>query len=278
MRKHEKYDEVEKLIKHDIALLLQGEAGSGKTTLVKQVSDDAERDFYSISMTRQTTLGHLLGFISVNGKYIPSLLRKAFEEGGLMLIDEIDAGDPNVLLSLNTIENGYISFPDGLINKHKDFRLVATANPKDKHSTYTGRAKLDAATLDRFDKITVARDPELEKSLVDSDTLQRMSVLRTVLEKNNSSQVISMRDSIRFQVRKDLGLADTYVFDLVEENELIFEEYQNEIKNMPKRSNQSDCKTFEELVELSRIQSGMNPRAKPANDDDEHEVPRDSGT
>lgn len=263
MRKHEKYDEVNTLVHHNIALLLSGEKGSGKTTLAKQVADDTERPFYSISMTRQTTLGHLLGFISVNGKYIPSLLRKAFEEGGMMLIDEIDAGDPNVLLSLNTIENGYISFPDGLVDVHPEFRLVATANPKNEHAAYTGRAKLDAATLDRFDKINVSRDENLEKSLVDSDTFQRMEVLRKILLKNNSGLVISMRDSMRYQVRKDLNLVDDYVYELVEQNDLVFEQYNKAIKDMPKRANQSECKTIDELMELARVQSGMSPSAMP---------------
>ena len=257
MRHHKKYDEVNTLVAHDIATLLTGEKGSGKTTLAKQVADDNERKFFSISMTRQTTLGHLLGFISVNGTYIPSLLRNAFEHGGMMLIDEIDAGDPNVLLSLNTIENGYISFPDGLVNKHKEFRLVATANPKDQHSSYTGRAKLDAATLDRFDEVTMDRDEDLEKSLVDTDTFQRMTLLRKILKSQNSGIVVSMRDSMRYQARKELDLLNDFVYGLVDKDALIYERYTAESKAMPKQSSQSDCMNFEDLVETARVQSGL---------------------
>lgn len=252
---HAKYDEVKKLVRADIPVLLSGEKGSGKTTLAKQVSEGLELQFYCMSMTRQTTLGMLLGFRNVNGKYIESELYKAVKSGGVFLLDEINAGDPNVLLSLNTIENGYVSFPEGIVECHEDFRLMATANP-DNFSEYTGRAKLDAATLDRFDIVEVPRDADLEQSLVDSDTYRHMKCIRKALEENNSSIVVSMRDSQRYQKRKELDLLEDFIFKLSGNSQLIMDAYEHQLSITPEIKNQNQCNSLDELVTtLETVQS-----------------------
>ena len=110
---HYKYEEVKTLIDNNINVLLQGPAGSGKSTLLAQVIKDLGYGMFSITMTRQTTQSNLLGFISVTGNYVPSQLRKAVEFGGVFILEELDATDPNVVLCLNTLENGYLAFPDG---------------------------------------------------------------------------------------------------------------------------------------------------------------------
>ncbi len=278
MRMHAKYDEVKRLIDANIAVLLTGDAGSGKTTLPKQIAEEMKLRFFGMSLTRQTTLSHIMGFISINGDYIPSLFRQAFEFGGLMLFDEIDAGDPNVLLSLNTIENGYVSFPDGLINCHPDFRLVATSNPQDQHDFYTGRSKLDGATLDRFDIVDIDRDDALERELVDYDTHQRMQLLRKIMKGHNASKKVSMRDSIRYQNRKDLNLlSDSFILRLTGKSDLIYEQYMTEVENLPKHQDQSECKTIDELADLLKVRAGGKPNAKTETETGE-ESPENSGS
>ena len=262
MTHHVKYDEVRTLVNAGIPVLLTGEKGSGKTTLAMQIAEALELPFFSMSMTRQTTLSHLLGFLSVNGNYVPSQLRDCAENGGVYLLDEIDAADANVLLSLNTIENGFISFPTGIVELHKDFRLMATANPQNEHEFYVGRTKLDAATLDRFDIVDIDRDEHLEKSLVDPDTYRRIELVRRCLREVNSSIKVSMRDSMRYQTRKELGLLDGFMYRLVDKTDLVYEKYEQYLETMPKHSDQSECTSFDELVDLVKIQSGDMPNAK----------------
>jgi len=263
MTNHHKYGEVKTLVDAGQPVLLTGEAGSGKTTVAKAVAKENDMRFRSMSMTRQTTLGHILGFMSVNGTYIKSVFRTCFEEGGMMLIDEIDAGDANVLLAFNTIENGYVTFPDALVECHPDFRLVATANPQDQHNFYTGRSKLDGSTLDRFDMIDIDRDNDLEKSLVDDDTHRRMQLLRKLMGDNNASKVVSMRDALRYQKRKELNLiTENFMYRLAGQNELVLEQYIKELGAMPKHQDQSECKTYEDLVNLMRVRAGAKPNAK----------------
>lgn len=244
-------------------VLLMGEAGCGKTTMAEQIAEELSIKFFALSLTRQTTLSHIMGFMSVTGDYVPSQLRQCVEHGGLFLLDELDAGDSNVLLSLNTIENGYVSFPDGIVKCHKDFRLIAAANPQDQHQRYTGRSKLDAATLDRFDKVTIPRDDILEQSLVDHDTHQRMQLLRRVMAEQNCTKQISMRDAVRYYNRKNLGLLDhDFMYNLVERNDLVIELFEKEAPALPQHVDQSECETFDSLLNLLKIRAGEIPNAK----------------
>lgn len=247
--KHSKHYETTTLVKAGVAVLLTGEKGTGKTTLAKDVASTLNLTFCSMSMTRQTTLSHLLGFMNVNGIYIPSQLRIAAETGCLYLLDEIDASDPNVILCLNTIENGYIAFPDKVVDIHPDFRLMATSNPQDNHRDYNGRAKLDAATLDRFDIINIEKDDVLEQSLVDFHTYSHIELVRECLKEVNSPVYISMRDSIRFQKRKELGLLDSFVERLLSKETLALEKYEARKSKIPKVRNVDECKTLLDVWE-----------------------------
>lgn len=259
--KHKMFNEALILVNAGIATLLTGEKGSGKTTVAKQIADGLGNDFpfCAISMTRQTTLSHLLGFMSVNGTYVPSQLRGVAENGGVFLLDEIDAGDANVLLALNTIENGYIAFPDEIVTLHENFRLMATSNPQDQHEHYVGRSKLDAATLDRFDIIELDHDEELEKSLVDLDVFQHINALRKVLKDTNSSITVSMRDALRYQKRKELKLLEGFIFRLTGKSELVHEKYLLAVSRIPKFSDQADCATIDDLFDLMKIDYSNRP-------------------
>ena len=266
---HNKFDEITTLVNAGIAVLLTGEKGSGKTTLAKQTAEHLNLPFYCVSMTRQTTLSHLMGFVNVNGEYIPSQLRKAADGGGIYLLDEIDAGDANVLLSLNTIENGYLSFPDGIVDLHEDFRLMATANPQDKHQHYVGRNKLDLATLDRFDIVNIDHDVKLEQTLVDNEVFAHINLMRTILAEHNSSVVVSIRDSLRYQKRKELGLVNGFMKRIAGDNPLVFEEYENRVRSIPKYTDQAECNTVDELWDLMKATEGQDPAGKFSNPYDE---------
>lgn len=266
--KHSKFDEVKLLVENDINVLLTGEAGTGKTTLLKQVAEELGLEFCAISMTRQTTLNSLLGFMSINGNYIPSMFRDAVENGKMLLLDEIDAADPNTILSLNTLENGFVAFPDKVVNVHSNFRLAATANPQDKHNAYTGRSKLDAATLSRFDIVELPLDPQLELSLTSQEIVDKMEVIRGILEANNITKDISMRDSIRYHKRKKLGLDKDYHKILLGSEDLI-ESYENHMKFIEesKPKTLEDCTTIDELWDNLPIKEKETSNESSTNND-----------
>ena len=215
MKYHFKQDIVKQCIEANIPVLLTGEAGSGKTTIALNIAKEHEKEIFIISGSKQVTLSNLKGFISIDGKYIPSQLRKAVEEGHYLLIDEIDAMDSNVLLSLNTIENGIMEFPDKVINIHPDFRLIATANPMEEHSIYTGRSKLDFSTLDRFYTVPITRDKALEKSLVSEETFKNISIVRKLFKDNGISKPITMRDSLRVDKLTKANIVEDSILSVI---------------------------------------------------------------
>jgi MoxR-like ATPase len=93
----------------------------------------------------------------------------AYETGGLVLLDEVDNGNPNLLAALNSaLSNGHCVFGSGtVVEKHPAFRVVATANTAGlgpEHG-YIGRNGVDLATRDRFVTVEVPIDDSLERAL-----------------------------------------------------------------------------------------------------------------
>lgn len=259
--KHSKYTYVKTLVSAGEPVLLVGEAGSGKTTIAMQIAEELSLPFYTMSMTKQTSVSALIGFISINGTYIPSQLRTAYETGGVFLLDELDAADPNVLLTLNTIENGFIAFPDRIVHAHSDFRLIATANPLGAHSTYTGRSKLDFSTLDRYFTITLERDPDLEVYLTSSEVVAEVNIARKLMLDHGLTSTVTMRDTLRIHRLNTLGISECSFKDVVFDNHPdIYQDFlitrTKHVEEVTRASRkQSDCTTIDELWETVKLQS-----------------------
>jgi len=274
---HSKYSYVRKVVESGIPVFLSGPAGSGKSTMAMQIAQDLSLTFHSISCTKQMSVNALLGFISINGVYIPTQLRNAFENGGMFLLDEADAADPNVLLCLNTIENGFISFPDGIVQKHQNFRLILTANPSDAHSTYTGRSKLDFSTLDRYFHITLDRDPELELSLTSPEIVEHADIARSILSSHGVTSTVTMRDAIRMHQLSQLDISDCIYHDVVfHKHHDLYDQFKGMLvvkytEAKKKSMTQSEATSVDELWEVIQREAQSRPTAS-ATDDPQAEV------
>jgi len=131
--------------------LLVGPSGSGKTELAIQYANSRNLPYIKMQITSQTTVDDYIGYKSITtGKYFPSLLREAVEKGHTLILDELDAGNPNSTLVLNGLKQSHFQFPDKLVPIHPDFRLIATANTLEYSEQYNSRMPMDKATLDRF--------------------------------------------------------------------------------------------------------------------------------
>jgi len=166
-----KHKQLEQLITYSalrLSPLLVGMAGTGKTHAGEQVSKALSLPFYSMSVGAQTSKSDIIGYMDANGNYVGTHFRKAYEHGGVFLMDEIDAGNANVLIQVNAaLSNGLCAFPDAMVKKHEDFIFIASANTygNGANRQYVGRNQLDAATLDRFAVIDWLIDDKLEEKL-----------------------------------------------------------------------------------------------------------------
>ena len=164
---HHKFPLLAAAVAARVNVMLVGPAGSGKTTAVEKVAKALGLQFYATGAVSSEY--KLTGFIDAQGRVVSTAFRKAFEFGGLFLFGETDASMPGALLAFNTaLANDWMDFPDGVVKKHPDFRVVADANTfgTGADRQYVGRNKLDAASLDRYAVIEWGYDEALEASLV----------------------------------------------------------------------------------------------------------------
>ena len=204
---HERFETVLQLVNCDIPVFLTGPAGSGKNVLCKQISEALSIEFYFSNAVTQEY--KLTGFIDANGHYHETQFYKAFTQGGLFMLDEIDASTPEVLVILNAaIANGYFDFPTGRAEAHKDFRLIAAGNTFGTGADieYTGRYQLDASSLDRFAVIEIGYSKEVEKALAgdNKNLLQFIWEFRKAVEDAQIKFVVSYRAITRLHKLEDV--------------------------------------------------------------------------
>lgn len=163
---HSKFEMIKTCVENKIPVYLAGPAGSGKNHTLEQVAKVLGLEFYFTNSVQQEY--KLTGFIDAGGKFHETEFYKAFTNGGLFFLDEMDASIPEVLVLLNAaIANGYFEFPNGKVTAHEDFRVVAAGNTvgSGADEAYTGRMVLDQATLDRFAIIEFGYDLKIELAL-----------------------------------------------------------------------------------------------------------------
>lgn len=145
-----------------IPIMVVGPAGCGKTYLAGRIAEALGLECSDMScsegMSEAVFNGNLLP-IGKNGEFVhvPSPFMERYETGGIMLLDEIDAGDANLFTYMNkaVANESYTAiqrFKKPVVKKHEDFVLMAAANTfgNGADAMYVGRNQLDAATLDRF--------------------------------------------------------------------------------------------------------------------------------
>jgi len=166
--------------------LLVGPRGCGKTVTGELLAQALALPLYTISLSAGVSEGVLQGWLHPSKagllfEYNRSSFVRAYEEGGVVLLDELDAADPNMLMILNAaLSNSHWEIPlrgehAAPLVRHQDFVCLAAANTKGHGAdrVYVGRNQLDGATLDRFamGRLTVDYDEAMEISAYDKATV-----------------------------------------------------------------------------------------------------------
>lgn len=204
---HEKFELVLTYLTQSLPVLVYGETGSGKTFMAQQIAEVNGWDYYFCNQVTEEY--KLTGYKDANGNYHDTSFFNAFTKGGLFCIDEVDASIPEVIICLNmALANGKFNFPHGQFDMHPEFRVMACANTiSGATSNYTGRSKLDKATLDRFVNIEMTYDNTLERKIMNPDTVELLIALREYVNvEKNIDMSFSTRCGLYYDKMKQAGI------------------------------------------------------------------------
>ena len=221
-RMHKQFEKILKYAAIRAEIFLAGPTGCGKTHLAEQIADALGLKFYVDSCSGGKTESLFFGTKCPNlstGKYEfeGTAFLEAYENGGVMLLDELDASDDNVIVSLNAaLSNGYMPVPhrseNRIAKRHPDFVIIATANTFGSGASreYCGRNKLDGASLDRFrcGMFELDYDQDLERDLSYSDELYNWLIsIRIKVNENRLERHVTTRTIINFSKHLAAGLS-----------------------------------------------------------------------
>lgn len=150
-------------------VVLKGPPGVGKSFLARYLCAQTNRPLYRITLSettyREDLLGHLHLVSSSDGEtitqWVDGPLTRAVREGGVLLLDEINAADANTVAALNSVmeqrATRSLTIPETgeQLTPHEEFRVIATANPG-----YQGTYELNDAFEDRFRHVKLEYLPQ----------------------------------------------------------------------------------------------------------------------
>lgn len=200
---HSNHEELKANLEVRENVLILGPTASGKTKGVQVVAEELGLPVSIKVVGGQSTEASIMGYMNATGNYVEGIAYKPFTEGGILLIDEIDNGNPNVNLTLNALADGKVAFPCGMKTRHKDFCLVATANTINGATIeYCGRNRQDAALVNRFIFMRWDYDTKLELLIaineykrvarLDVLTEEQLKIVNTVVK-----EIWKFRDAVK---------------------------------------------------------------------------------
>lgn len=155
-------------------LLLEGPPGTGKSTLLRAVADEAGLGFEFSEGNAELTPARLIGTFDparvLDAGYTPEVfldgpLARALQDGSLLYIEEINRLPEETLNVLITVmSEGELHVPRlGMIPAADGFRLVAAMNP---HDT-VGTARISSAVYDRCARVAIGyQEADVEARIV----------------------------------------------------------------------------------------------------------------
>lgn len=179
------YEDIRSLISGDgyVSVFLTGLSGNGKTSMIKNISDEIGKKCFRVNIISTTDEDDLIGgyeLIDGNTVWRDRAVVEAMQDGGVLLLDEIDLGTER-LMCLQSILEGegvYVKKQNKLVCPKNGFCIVATANTKgrgNENGQFVGTNIMNEAMLDRFDFT-------FEQNYPDFDT--EVKILYTHAKKN----------------------------------------------------------------------------------------------
>lgn len=152
-------------------VLLTGEAGTGKTSLIEQIAARINQPVLRVNLNGESRMSDFIGRPQVVAgetgsvtKWTDGILPTAMKMGYWLILDEVDFAQPEILSLLHPVlePNGKLVIKENAgeeVKPHPNFRLFGTANSigsmQGRADSYTGTNNMNVAFMDRWHVITV---------------------------------------------------------------------------------------------------------------------------
>lgn len=186
---------IKRAIELDLPILLVGDTGTGKTSVIREMANTAKKDLVRVNLNGQTSIDEFVGkwLVKKGATYWQDgVLIQAMKKGSWIVLDEINACLPEILFVLHSLldedRSVMINEKDGeVVKPAKGFRFFATMNPSDE---YAGTKELNKAFMSRFPII-------LDFDYVDAQQEKKLLKERCKLSEGNSAKLVGFARRIR---------------------------------------------------------------------------------
>lgn len=202
---------------------LYGAPGAGKTHLIESMAQDMGLDFALLSCSPDMFKSEIIGSRSpVSGEYFSTAFRKIWENGGVVLFDEVGLASGSFINILNAgLAQRKMQFPDGnLVPMHEHTFIVFADNSAlyGNDPLFPERQDVGQAFRDRIAYVEFTYDTELEYTILVSifagDKRRAKKWHRTVLSLRQSIAALSVpvfaSPRFAFDAAKMLVLGESY--------------------------------------------------------------------
>lgn len=221
-RVHFQFETLIRKVKAD-HVFITGEPGVGKTRVTRQIAEAMGVPLVSVSADPLPQRFEVLGGVSpITGKTIEGAARDPWENGGVLLLDEIDLGHPSLTTTMNKLLDDDVFHFDRegggkvAIPRHPLFRCVATGNTYGLGGSlrFVGAQRMNAASVNRFTMFHMVCDEAMVEGLLnDVDPVTAAKVLpiwkqaRANVQKYDLDEFVSPRCAIKTQKAMLEGLS-----------------------------------------------------------------------
>lgn len=170
-------DILKKAITKDLPVLLIGDTGTGKTSIIREQALEQKKDIVRFSITGETTVDEFVGKYELEkGATVwkDGVLLDAMKNGKWLVCDEVNVALPEILFVLHSLldDDKFVTVSNHLgevVKPHKDFRFFATMNPPEE---YAGTKELNKAFQSRFAVVLTMHYPPapIEAKIVSDKT------------------------------------------------------------------------------------------------------------
>lgn len=213
---HNQFPELVANIAAGLHTFLPGPPGTGKSHSAEQAANILGYMFGALSLGPTTPESRLWGGMDANGKFheppLIQCIRHAMENpdgGAVFCFDEMDNGHAGILATMNSAQaNGWCFAPNGdklLLGSNMVFIGAANTYGTGPTAEFSGRNKLDAATLDRFTYLPWDTDlgveevlvrQRIEDAVVASQWLDMWRTLRANVDAHGIKFFVTMRGAV----------------------------------------------------------------------------------